>query len=121
MINSGICKQIKSGSTEITKIISDEVIISREQDIIDLMSCALTSNIMLKSANFSKDFFKLPTGLLGAVLGKCSTYRVRLAIVGDFTSYMTKNFSDFLYETNRHGDYLFVDSEEEVLNRWFKE
>ena len=39
--------------------------------------------------------------MAGEILQKFSNYRVRLAIVGDFTPYSSKSIKDFIYESNK--------------------
>lgn len=54
--------------------------------------------------------------MAGEILQKFSNYRVRLAIVGDFTSYSGKSIRDFIYESNKKGQINFVSTTEEALN-----
>jgi Domain of unknown function (DUF4180) len=42
------------------------------------------------------------------ILQKFSTYRVRLAIVGDFTKYPGKSLYDFIYESNKGRQIYFI-------------
>jgi uncharacterized protein YdaL len=63
------------------------------------------------------DFFDLKNGLAGKILQKFSTYRIRLAIIGDFSVYTSKSLSDFIYESNKGRQIAFVVSVEEALNR----
>jgi hypothetical protein len=51
------------------------------------------------------------------VLQKFSTYRIRLAIVGDFSSYESKSIKDFIFESNKMGHINFVASKEEALEK----
>ncbi|KAA6304392.1 hypothetical protein EZS27_043961, partial [termite gut metagenome] len=43
--------------------------------------------IVVQEKNITPEFFDLKSGMAGEILQKFSTYRVRLAIVGDFTPY----------------------------------
>jgi len=113
-------EKFNSGSAELCRVVSDEIIVGSEKDILDIMSGAQSESIIIGVHNFSPDFFRLPTGLLGAVLGKCSTYRVRLAVVGEMSAYMTDNFRAFVRETNRYGNYIFVGTEAEAVGMWHK-
>lgn len=63
-------------------------------------------------SRLSPDFFRLSTGLAGAVLQKCTNYSFRLAIVGDISAHTAKSgpLRDFVYESNKRGDVRFVDS-----------
>lgn len=65
-----------------------------------------------------EDFFKLRTGVAGELLQKCSNFRIRLAIVGDFSEYTSKSLRDFIYESNKGNLVYFtndLDSASEVL------
>lgn len=55
-------------------------------------------------------FFDLKSGIAGDILQKFSTYRVRLAIVGDFSKYRSKSLNDFVYESNKGRHINFVNS-----------
>ena len=49
---------------------------------------------------------------------KCSNFRIRLAIVGDFSEYTSKSLEDFIYESNKGNLVYFtndLDSASEVL------
>ena len=65
------------------------------------------------------DFFRLKTRIAGEILGKLTTYRMRVAIVGDISSYVAESDSlrDFVYESNRGLQIWFVKDREELTNR----
>ncbi len=48
---------------------------------------------------------------------KFVNYRVKIAFVGDFSSYPSKSLRDFLYESNSGNDVFFVSNEVEALAR----
>jgi hypothetical protein len=56
------------------------------------------------------DFFWLSTGLAGAVLQKLQNYGFRVAILGDIGRFTAESPSlrDFVYESNKHGQILFL-------------
>jgi hypothetical protein len=54
---------------------------------------------------------------LRGILQKFSNYRVRLAIIGDFSGFKSKNLNDFFRESNRMGCILFLNDIEEALAR----
>lgn len=101
-----------------TYFISDQVLIRSEQDALNLMGEANTDAIILHDYNFEKEFFDLSTKTLGNVLQKFANYRVRLAIVGDFTKYPSKILKDLITESNRKRDYIFVTTLDDVKNIW---
>jgi len=61
-------------------------------------------------------FFDLKTGLAGEILQKFSTYRFKIAIVGDFSIYKSKNLLDFIYESNKGGHVFFLETEKAALD-----
>lgn len=109
---------IFSGQTEISEIISPDVVIWTTEDALDIIGNSPTSNIVMYIHNFEKDFFDLSTKKLGEILQKFTTNRIRLAIIGDYSTFSSETLKDFMYESNKHGEYLFVPSMEHVLKMW---
>ncbi|TGM57260.1 DUF4180 domain-containing protein [Leptospira vanthielii] len=72
---------------------------------------------VLKQSHFPESFFDLKTGLAGEVLQKIVNYRMKLAIVGDFSIYSSNSLKDFIYEMNKGKDAFFLNSEEEAIDR----
>ena len=70
---------------------------------------------MLNEKNITPDFFDLKNGIAGEILQKFSTYRVRLAIVGDFSKYTSKSLNDFIFESNKGKHINFVTSTIEAI------
>lgn len=104
---------------KIAEIVSDTIIIKTSEDALDLLGNLYYQNfdrIIIQEKNISPDFFDLKNGIAGEILQKFSTYRVRLAIVGDFTAYSSKSMNDFIYESNKKGQINFVSSTAEALN-----
>ncbi len=62
-----------------------------------------------------ESFFRLSSGLAGEILQKFSNYRMRLAVVGDFSHYTSKPLKDFISECNRGGQVGFWPDEESAL------
>ncbi|WP_245598686.1 DUF4180 domain-containing protein [Sporocytophaga myxococcoides] len=69
---------------------------------------------MLYEKNITSTFFDLSSGLAGEILQKFSNYRIKLAIIGDFTAYPSKSLKDFMYESNKLGNINFVNSREDA-------
>lgn len=93
--------------------------IASAQDALDLMAEAwfqgAYGGIILLKENLDERFFDLKTGLAGAVLQKFSNYRMKLAIVGDFTAYKSKSLKDFIYECNQGRLVFFKGDMEQAL------
>ena len=104
--------------TEIAEIVSADVIIKSAEDGLDLLGNIYYQGfdkIIVHEKNVTPDFFDLKNGLAGEILQKFSNYRIRLALVGDFSSYSGKSIKDFIYESNNTGHINFVPSVEQAL------
>ncbi|WP_017258775.1 DUF4180 domain-containing protein [Pedobacter arcticus] len=103
---------------EVAEVISDDMIINKSEDGIDLLGNLYYQGfdeILIYEKNITPDFFDLKTGIAGEVLQKFSTYRVRLAIVGDFSKYTSESLHQFVYESNKAKHINFMVSKEEAL------
>lgn len=91
------------------------------QSALDLMMSATyetnCSRLILNKTCFADDFFILSTGLAGEVLQKFVNYRVKVAIVGDYSNYTSKPLKDFIYESNKGEDVFFVSTVEEAVEK----
>ncbi|MDO6391509.1 DUF4180 domain-containing protein [Pontibacter sp. BT731] len=106
--------------TEIAEVISEDTIINSIEDGLDLLGNLYYQGydrIILHEKNITPAFFELKNGMAGEILQKFSNYRVRLAIVGDFSRYTRKSMQDFMYESNKGSQVNFVSSLEEGLIR----
>jgi hypothetical protein len=65
------------------------------------------------------DFFRLSSGLAGAVLQKLQNYGFRVAIVGDISRWTSASpaLADFIGESNRRGQVMFFPSRTELSRR----
>lgn len=124
---------IQVGEIELEKICEDgktavyihsrEPVITDTQSALDLMStiryevdCDI---ILLDKANITEEFFDLSTRLAGEIVQKYVNYGVKLAIIGDFSSYRSKSLHDFIYECNNGKDLFFVPGKAEALEKVF--
>lgn len=57
----------------------------------------------------------LKSGFAGEILQKFSNYRMKLAIIGDFSEIKSKSLRDFIRESNNRRTISFVSSIEEAL------
>ena len=97
----------------------DGPLIAAESDILDPIGNAGFNGadlLVIPVSRLSPDFFKLSTGLAGAILQKCMNYQLKVAIVGDISQYTAKSgpLRDFFSESNKHGTVRFVLSEADV-------
>lgn len=96
---------------EIAELISEELIINKIEDGLDLLGNVYYQGfdrIIINEQHITPDFFELKSGIAGEILQKFSNYRVRLAIVGDFAKYGSKSLTDFIYESNKGRNINFV-------------
>lgn len=102
----------------IAEVVSDHLIIKQASDGLDLMGDLYYQDfdrIIIPAAAITPGFFDLKNGMAGEILQKFSTYRVKLAIVGDFSTFTSKSLHDFILESNKTGHIYFVPSAEEAL------
>ncbi len=100
------------------EFLSDAVLLREPQDALDIIADTASPYVVLHERNLAADFFDLSTRKLGDLLQKFTNYQVRLAIIGDFAKYPSRALQAFIYESNRHGDYLFVSSIQEAIRIW---
>jgi len=108
------------GEIKIAEVISDGLIIQQQGDGTDLMGNVYYEGydrIILHQENITEDFFDLKNGMAGEILQKFSTYRVRLAIVGNFSHYNKKSLQDFIFESNKGRQVNFLPSVDEAVKK----
>lgn len=104
--------------TKIAVVISEVKIINKTEDGLELLGNLYYQGfdkIVIYEKDITPDFFDLKNGIAGEILQKFSTYRVRLAIVGDFSKYTSKSLNDFIYESNKGRHINFVTSKNEAI------
>lgn len=98
---------------------SDEIVITDSQPALDLLMTvkydAGTKNIVIDKKLIKEDFFILSSGLAGEILQKYINYGGRIAIYGDYSHYTSKPLRDFIYESNKGHDVLFIATEDEAV------
>lgn len=114
---------IETDRIKIAELISNNIEIRSTQDALDLMANCRNKQagkLIINEKNVIPEFFDLKTGILGDILQKFITYDFQLAVVGDFSKFESKNFQDFIYESNKTGKIFFVSSIEEAKERLAK-
>jgi hypothetical protein len=96
--------------------------ICAEHDIDDLIGAAWEQQaqmLVIPVARLAPEFFRLQTGLAGALAQKFANYRLRLAIVGDMSSQLGQSeaLRDFVRESNRGSMMWFVPDEDALRAR----
>lgn len=106
---------------KIAEIITDGIVIKTAEDGLDLLGNLYYQGydkIVIYKNNIDDNFFNLQNGIAGEILQKFSTYRVKLAVVGNFHDIPSKSLKDFIRESNRQGHTTFADSLPAALAAW---
>lgn len=102
-------------------VYGDEPFMTDAQSALDFIATVRyetgCERIIINKSGLAEDFFRLGTGLAGEVLQKFVNYRMKLAVVGDFSKYSSKPLKDFIYECNRGRDFFFVTTKDEALEK----
>jgi hypothetical protein len=108
--------ETKLHGADIMELTDGTMLIGEIDDVFGLLFANKCSALIVRKENIIHDFFDLSTGIAGAILQKFSNYNKRLAIVGDFEQIKSKPLQDFIYESNRTKQILFVKTTEEALH-----
>jgi hypothetical protein len=93
------------------------VVLSTTQEFLQMIMDSCAEGIIVHQQNIHEIFFELRSGLAGEMLQKVVNYRLRLAIVGDFSIYESKSLKAFITESNRSNTIVFVKTIEEALSK----
>ena len=100
------------------EINSEGQILGIEQDALDLFGDLYGQDyegIIIHESNIAPAFFDLKTRIAGDILQKFSNFRVRIAIVGDWSKYSGNSLKAFIAESNRGRAVNFASSVEEAV------
>jgi len=109
-------RQHSRNGITVAEVTDKGVIIKDAQDFLDIATGLPARKIILKKEHLCERFFDLKTGIAGDILQKVSNYQLSLGIVGDFSVITSKSLKDFIYESNRNKQVLFMNTVDEVLN-----
>ena len=105
---------------KVVRIEDKSIIISDEQSAIDMfMTIAFETGenrFIISKENLIEDFFNLSSKIAGDILQKLINYKMKLAIIGDFSNYDSKALKDFIYECNSGNDVFFIENEAKALS-----
>ncbi len=88
------------------------------QDALDLLGNADylgAKKIIIKREHLHTDFFDLQTKLAGEIMQKAVNYYKYIAVVGDYSDLRKKSWLDFMYESNKKGQIIFVEDTTEAV------
>ncbi len=97
-------------------------LLATEQDAVDLIGETYGTDadiIVVPLARLDPQFLELRSGIAGIFFQKLQNYGKRLVVLGDIATEVaaSKSLRDFVYETNRIGNHLFVPDREAMLAR----
>jgi len=100
----------------------DGPVLAQERDASDLIGDAsgeAAATVVIPTTRLSEDFFRLSSGLAGAVVQKFVNYGLRLVVLGDVSSRtaQSKPLHDWVYESNRGRHLWFVRDRQELGER----
>ncbi|WP_342376390.1 DUF4180 domain-containing protein [Bacillus thuringiensis] len=114
-------KKLVIDGINIAVIRNDKVLISDVQSALDTMETVQyevdAKHIIIHKSLISEDFFNLKTRLAGDILQKFINYKVKFAIVGDFSMYTSKSLKDFIYECNKGKDIFYLATEQQAIEK----
>ena len=102
----------------IAEVVKGSLIIESAGDILDILgevSFSGSSAVIIYSDSFSPEFYELRSGVAGEILQKFSNYRMKLAIVGDFSHLTGNSWRVFIRDSNRGSAVSFVSSFDEAM------
>ena len=101
---------------------ADEPPVNGERRAADLIGEALGERatlLALPVGMLDPAFFRLRSGLAGAITQKLVNYRLKLAVIGDITAHLDASgaLRDWVRECERGGDVLFVPNFDALVTR----
>lgn len=90
------------------------------QEFLQMLMDSAAEGIIVHQKNIDERFFDLRSGLAGEMLQKVVNYRLRLAIIGDFSIYESTSLKAFISESNSSNTIAFVNTIEDALIRLSK-
>ncbi|MFU2029039.1 cytoplasmic protein [Bacillus wiedmannii] len=114
-------KKVVIGGINIAIIRNKKLLIFDVQTALDLMATVQyevdAKHIIIDKSLITESFFDLKTRLAGDILQKFINYRVKIAIIGDFSMYTSKSLKDFIYECNKGKDIFYLATEQQAIEK----
>ncbi|HDR3887552.1 TPA: DUF4180 domain-containing protein [Bacillus cereus] len=114
-------EKIVTGGINIAVVRNDTLVISDVQSALDLLATVQyevdSKRIIIHKSLISESFFDLKTGLAGEILQKFINYKVKIAIVGDFSMYASESLKDLIYECNNGNDIFYLATEQQAIEK----
>ncbi|MFD0698098.1 DUF4180 domain-containing protein [Paenibacillus sp. GCM10027628] len=113
--------KVELSGGDIAVVSSSEILIGDVQSALDLIATVHyetgCDRIVLNKSQLNERFFDLKTRLAGEILQKFINYRVKIAIIGDFSVYSSQSLQDFIYECNSGKDIFFLPTEQQAIEK----
>ena len=109
------------GKAMVAEVSANDMLLTVPEDANDLLGNAYYQGfdgMIISADKISPRFFDLKTRLAGETLQKFSTFQMRLAIVGDFSTFTSESLKSFIYESNRGNLIHFSPTTADAL-AWF--
>lgn len=104
----------KKHNNDTMEIIDECYVFGSAEEPVELLMEHGCTALIVRKGNLPPAFFDLTSGVAGEMLQKFSTYHMRLAVVGDFSQVQGNALRDFIYESNRRRQILFVPTAKEA-------
>jgi len=107
-------------NTALAVLESIESPVETVQDALDLIANADyqgANKLIIKREHLHPDFFDLQTKLAGEIMQKAVNYYKYIAVVGDYSDLKRKSWLDFMYESNKKGQIIFVEDAREAVRQ----
>ncbi|HLT73811.1 MAG TPA: DUF4180 domain-containing protein [Ohtaekwangia sp.] len=99
----------------VAELAAQGVVLHTTQEFLQMMMDSSADAVIIHQHNVDERFFDLRSGIAGDMLQKVVNYRLRLAIVGDFSKVESKSLKAFIAESNRSNTIVFVGSVDAAL------
>ena len=106
----------------VAEVAANDMLLTVPEDANDLLGNAYYQGfdgMIISADKISPRFFDLKTRMAGEILQKFSTFQMRLAIVGDFSTFTSESLKSFIYESNRGGLIHFSPTTNDAV-AWFE-
>ena len=112
---------IKENGVTIAVVTGEEKVVTDAASALELAMSAKyetgADRLAIDKRVIAEDFFILSTGMAGEILQKFINYHVKAAIWGDYTRDAGKPLKDFICQSNKGGDFFFVETKEEAVRK----
>lgn len=109
----------EKGGSRLVEVTAEGVVVQTAQAVLDLIANLVWGNeaagLILHEKQVDPAFFDLKTGLAGEVIQKCTNYRIRLALVGNFERFPSQSLQAFMRESNRGSHVYFAKALDEAI------